>query len=315
MSARVSVIIPSYNTAEYIAETLDSVFAQTYQDYEVIVVNDGSPDTPELEKVLATYMRRINYIVTENRGLAGARNTAIRASSGEFIALLDSDDIWEPEYLAVQVSKLDNDQSADIVYPNALIFGDGTGAGKLFMDLSPSIGDVTFSSLVSETCCVMVSVLARRSAIERAGLFDGRLRRCEDFDMWLRCIKNGSRIIYHREPLVRYRRRGQSLSHNAVAMLEAAAHVLGKMEQMFALTPEEQALVSAATPVLPDGHPSMVYVQAGDVAAHGKRDDGDAGFWPAGTAAAITYVNERLADPRLQAQFSGWMRAARNEFP
>jgi len=83
----------------------------------------------------------------------------------------------------------------------------------------------------------------------------------------------------------------------------------------FDLTAQEQALVSAATPVLPDGHPSKVYVQREDVAAHGRRDDGDAGFWPAGTAAAITYVNEELADPRLQAQFRGWTRAARDDFP
>ena len=83
----------------------------------------------------------------------------------------------------------------------------------------------------------------------------------------------------------------------------------------FDLTTQEQALVSAATPVLPDGHPDKVFVHAGDVAAHAKRDDGDSGFWPAGTAAAITYVNEQLADPRLQAQFSGWKRAARDNFP
>ena len=93
---RVSVIMPAYNVAAYIGETLESVFAQTYSDYEIIVVNDGSPDTPELERVLAPYSERIVYVTQENRGLSGARNTALKVARGEFIALLDSDDVWEP---------------------------------------------------------------------------------------------------------------------------------------------------------------------------------------------------------------------------
>ena len=115
--ARVSVIIPCYNTAGYVVETLESVFSQTYKDYEVVVVNDGSPDTPSLELALAPWRDKITYIKTENHGLAGARNNGIRASSGELVALLDSDDVWEPNYLEVQVSKLDENPSADIVYP------------------------------------------------------------------------------------------------------------------------------------------------------------------------------------------------------
>jgi len=96
---RVSVIIPCYNTAQFVAETLDSVFSQTYSDYEVVVVNDGSPDTPDLERVLGPYLSRIVYVKSDNCGLAGARNNGIRASKGELIALLDSDDAWEPRYL------------------------------------------------------------------------------------------------------------------------------------------------------------------------------------------------------------------------
>ena len=239
---RVSVIVPCYNTANFVSATLESVFAQTYTDYEIIVVNDGSPDTVELERVLAPWADRIVYVKTTNQGLAGARNNGIRASKGELIALLDSDDLWEPNYLDVQVRKLDENPSADVVYPNALIFGGEPEARSHFI---ASTGEVTFTSLIQETCVVMVSVLARRSALERAGLFDSSLRSCEDFDMWLRCIKSGSRIIYHDQVLVCYRRRKGSLSSDPVWMRDHAAKVLIKMRDAVQMTPEERDILEA----------------------------------------------------------------------
>jgi len=240
---RVSVIIPCYNTAQFVLETVESVFAQTYTDYEVVIVNDGSPDAAELERVLAPWFARIVYLKTENRGLAGARNNGIRASKGELIALLDSDDIWEPRYLEVQVRKLDEDASADIVYPRALIFEDGQSGGTLS---TLSTGEVTFTSLIQETCCVVVSVLARREALQRAGLFDDTLRSCEDFDMWLRCVKSGSRIIYHGEALLRSRRRKGSLSSDPVWMYDHAEKVLVKMRTSVEMTDGERQILESA---------------------------------------------------------------------
>ena len=234
---RVSVVVPCYKTAEFVAETLESVFAQTYKDFEVIVVNDGSPDTPELERAIAPWRDRIVYLHTENCGLAGARNNGIRAAKGELVALLDSDDGWEPNYLEVQVRSLDEDPSADIVYPRCVIFGEGPSVGTRS---TPSTGEVTFSRLVQQKVSVVVSVLARRSALERAGLFDEGLRSCEDFDMWLRCLKNGSRIVYHDEVLVRYRVRSDSLSADPVWMYSNAERVLQKMRTAVALTDEER---------------------------------------------------------------------------
>src|SRR5580704_11335265 len=107
VSPAVSVIVPAYNTAEFIAETLDSVFQQTFTNSEVIVVNDGSPDTEKLEAVLEPFRHRIVYLKQENRGLSGARNTAIRKARGEFLAFLDSDDMWLPKYLETQVDFLE----------------------------------------------------------------------------------------------------------------------------------------------------------------------------------------------------------------
>lgn len=240
---RVSVIVPCYNTARFVAETLQSVFAQTFRSFEVVVVNDGSPDTTELERAIAPWRDKIVYLRTENCGLAGARNNGIRASKGELIALLDSDDTWESNYLEVQVRKLDEDPTADIVYPRFVIIGDGSTAGTR---TTPSTGDVTFSRLVGQEVSVVVSVLARRTALERAGLFDDSLRSCEDFDMWLRCIKHGSRIIYHNEVLLRYRVRDDSLSADPVWMYTNAGRVLAKMRTTPDLTGEERVALEAA---------------------------------------------------------------------
>jgi glycosyltransferase involved in cell wall biosynthesis len=243
MSPRVSVVIPYYNTAEVVAETLDSVLAQTYTDYEIILVNDDSPDTARLERVLAPYAGKLKYIRTENRGVAAARNTAIRQARGELIAFIDSDDLWMPDYLSYQVGQLDADPSADIVYPNAVIFGAGESGRKLAMKLSRPTPEVTFSRLVTEECAVVVSALARKTALERVGLFDEQLCRCEDFDLWLRCVKANSRIIYHHEVLLRYRRRPGSLSSDPSRMAAHAAKVLRKMQQTAMLTEAERKTI------------------------------------------------------------------------
>src|SRR6185437_2705463 len=123
-SPLVSVIVPAYNVAEFIGDALNSVLAQTFTDYEIIVVNDGSPDTEALEKALGPYMSRIVYIKQENRGVSAARNTAIKAARGSLLAFLDGDDTWLPNYFDVQVPGIQNDPTIDVLYPNVIMFGD-----------------------------------------------------------------------------------------------------------------------------------------------------------------------------------------------
>jgi glycosyltransferase involved in cell wall biosynthesis len=113
---KVSIIMPAYNTADLIAASLDSVLAQSFQDFEIIVVNDGSPDTPDLERVLAPYLDKIIYINQENKRAAGARNTAIRRARGKFLAFLDSDDQWLPDHLSVQMELFEKDAELDLIY-------------------------------------------------------------------------------------------------------------------------------------------------------------------------------------------------------
>jgi GT2 family glycosyltransferase len=241
----VSVIVPAYRVTESIAATLDSVLAQTFTDYEIIVVNDGSPDTEELESVLAPYRDRIVYLRQENQGLSGARNTGIRAARGKYIAPLDADDMWDPEHLAAQVAVLEAEPSIDLVYADARIFGDLPEAGKTVMDLCPSAGEVTFERLVARQCTVHVCVtVCRREALIRAGLFDPDLRRVEDIDMWLRISRQRHRIVYQRRVLGSYRRRAGSLSSDRVAMLEAFLTVLAKAASEPQLTAAQREAVA-----------------------------------------------------------------------
>jgi glycosyltransferase involved in cell wall biosynthesis len=233
----VSVIIPAYNAAPYIKETLDSVFAQIYKNFEVIVVNDGSPDTALLEEILAPYRSRIIYLKQENRGLAGARNTGLRAATGDLIALLDADDIWLSDYLLEQVTFLQQHPEFDLVYCNCLFFGNSIYTGKTYMEVCPSEGEATPSAIITRRCHVFVSITARRSPL-LAIAFDESLRSCEDFDCWLRFTAAGYRIGYHRKVLVRYRKHDASLSANPTWMAEHNIKVLNKALTLWA--PESQ---------------------------------------------------------------------------
>jgi cellulose synthase/poly-beta-1,6-N-acetylglucosamine synthase-like glycosyltransferase len=239
----VSVIIPAYKAAPYIGEALESVFAQTFHDYEVVVVNDGSPDTDELEGVLKPYINRITYIKQENRGVSAARNTAVRAARAPILAFLDADDLWEPDYLAVHVEAMLSDPQLDVFYPNATTFGDSVNAGQTFMDMCPSDGEVTFEKLITLRCNVLILATLRRETFLRVGMFDESLRGSEDFDLWLRIVAAGGRIGYHRRPLARRRLRPGSLSSDTVMMHEHILKVLEKSARTMSLTPEQRALL------------------------------------------------------------------------
>jgi glycosyltransferase involved in cell wall biosynthesis len=243
---RVSVIIPAYNVAPYIAQALNTVFGQTMSAFEVIVVNDGSPDTAELEEVLQPFRDRILYLKQENRGLSGARNTGIRAATGDMIALLDGDDLWMPQYLETQTQFLRSHPQYDLVYCNALLFGDSMREGKEFMAVCPSRGEVTPAALISRDCCVFVSVTARAEAL-RAIVFDESLRSCEDFDCWLRFAASGRRIGYHRQILVQYRKRDASLSADPMWMAEWNLKVLEKARANWPNESNEARLIEMAT--------------------------------------------------------------------
>lgn len=246
----VSVIIPAYEAAAFIAETLDSVFAQTFSDYEVILVNDGSLDTEELELALQSYADRIRYFKQENAGAAVARNQGLQAARGELIAFLDADDLWLPTYLEEQLKFL-REHKCDLICADALIFGDSADAGQTYMewlmDAAPATGEVTFLDLVSgERSLITSGVVVRRELILEVGCFDEALRNAQDFDLWLRLARHGARLGYHRQVLLRYRCRQNSLTGDATNSVTRELRVLNKIEESYGLTPVEIAELSPA---------------------------------------------------------------------
>lgn len=227
-----SIIIPAYNTASLISEALDSVLAQTYTNFEPVVINDGSPDTEALEQVLQPYLEQIVYIKQDNRRSAGARNTGIRHARGKYLAFLDSDEIWLPEFLASQMKLFDETPSLDMAYTDALFTPDsGRQANATWMLDCPSNGPCTFESLVKQECHIGVSsVVVRKQVIIKAGLFDETLPCIDDYDMWLRAAYHGAKISYQLAPLVFSRAgRAGSLSQSAVSSTRARVQIFSKL--------------------------------------------------------------------------------------
>lgn len=235
----ISVIIPAYNVSEFIGETLDSVFSQTFQDFEVIVINDGSPDTRELERVLQSFPSKLNYIKQENQGAAAARNAGVVAARGDLVAFLDADDLWLPSFLEKQFELLKSN-NADLVFADALLFGDSPLAGRTFMQVEPPRGEVTPENLLAVKVTVLTStVLARKAPIIEVGMFDVRMRRGQDFDLWLRLAKAGARFAYRREVLANHRIVESGLSGGTISQLKRTLAVLDAIKAK-GLTPSEE---------------------------------------------------------------------------
>ena len=231
----VSVIIPAYNAAKYIRCAVGSVLAQTFQDREIIVINDGSPDTAETERELGDYMEEIIYIKQENGGPAAARNLGLRAARGEFVAFLDADDYWKSDYLSEQINYITTG-GFDLVYTDGLIVGDSLLAGRTFMNAAPSVGEVTLESLLAERSNIILSgVVARRTLVIEAGLFDEAFRHGEDFDLWCRLAKIGARIAYQKRALVVRREHAGNLCADMPKAFEAALSILDKIERGYDL--------------------------------------------------------------------------------
>ena len=187
-SPRVSFIIPTFNRRDYLPIALDSVLAQTYTDYEIVIIDDGSTD--DTRDILFPYEQRIRYFYQQNSGIAAARNRGIEESRGMYLALLDSDDYWLPGKLACQVEGLEkNPQWGMVATRCSSISPDGRfrrhnrpgKSGWILIDLFKSNFIRTSSAMITREC------------LDQVGLFDTSLPECEEYDLWLR--------IAHRYPI------------------------------------------------------------------------------------------------------------------
>ncbi len=271
---KVSVIIPAYDIAPFVKETLDSVFAQTYNNFEVILVNDGSADTKDLKTALESYFDRIVYAEQENLGASRARNTAICLSNGEYLAFLDGDDIWLPDFLLSQVEFLEK-TNLDMVYCDAELFGEPLFEGEKYTKTSPSIGKVTTETLISAECNVITSgTVLKKEWVERFNMFDTELPQMQDFDLWYRLAKNGAKIGYQSDVLVCYRVRVNSLSGTNVERSFRNIRALNVISEKYGLSESEnpvwnkQMLVYEAEYELEQGKFSLTRGNFADAQAH-----------------------------------------------
>ncbi|MBC7899099.1 MAG: glycosyltransferase [Saprospiraceae bacterium] len=240
---KVSVIIPAYKVAAFIVETLDSVAAQTFLNYETIVINDGSPDSAEFENVLQPFFEQIIYLKQANKGASTARNTGIEHSRGELLAFLDGDDIWLPGFLESQVKFLETN-NYDLVYADAHLFGEPAFAGQNFMQAAPSDGEANFESLLDFRCNILLSsTVARKEAVLNAGRFEPALPRAMDFNLWLKMSHRGSRLGYQKKILLKYRVRLDSISGDSIQRIQRELDSFDRIVEMIDLNREQEDIV------------------------------------------------------------------------
>ncbi len=194
---KVSIIIPTYNRAEYVTQAIDSVLAQTYTDYEIIVVDDGSTDKTKEE--LLPYMDKIRYIYQENAGVSAARNTGIKIAKGEWLAFLDSDDEWLPEKLKNQTTFVQENPSivAHTVNVNLINYHDSGLSSFLhckfpFEGNEGIIDDPFIQHFKYRTIAMPVAIMCRKECAIEAGLFDESFVCGEDYDFMCRLALQGS---------------------------------------------------------------------------------------------------------------------------
>lgn len=190
----VSVIIPTYNTATYLAYAIESALGQSLKNVEIIVVDDGSTD--ETVNILQPYKKIIRYIYQPNAGRSAARNTGILQAQGKYIAFLDADDLWLPDRLAQHIPILEENPDTLLVYSQANVI-DSQGNNRLVRDTPLIIGGSLNDSsqavkqLLLGNFIPILTVTLRKSIFEQAGLFDDKLSYAEDWDLWLRIAELG----------------------------------------------------------------------------------------------------------------------------
>lgn len=201
----VSVIIPTYNRANYLVESLDSVLAQTYRNLEVIVVNDGSTD--ETKTKLVPFLDRISYFEKSNGGKSSALNLGLKHISGDYVWVFDDDDVALPELVELHISVFESQPEVDFVYSGFAYF-EGKDADNVIETVEATAhpeGEM-LGQLLSGNFISGVSVVVRKRCYDRVGIYDERLIRAQDYDMWIRLARAGFKAGVIRQPLVRVRK-------------------------------------------------------------------------------------------------------------
>ena len=232
----VSVVIPCYKQAHFLADAIDSALAQTYPSIEIIVVNDGSPD--DTAAVAARYPI-VRYVEQKNAGLAAARNTGLAHSRGDFIVFLDADDRLLPHAISLNIDRLAADESLAFVAGGSYyIARDGS---PLPTDQRPQPeGDLHAVLLERNRIRMPATVLFRRRVFDLVGGFDTRVNACADYEMYLR-VSRAFPIAFHQQMVAEYRRHGDNMSLDARRMLRQLCSVMRRQRRLVGRDPTRRA--------------------------------------------------------------------------
>ncbi|QKJ30434.1 glycosyltransferase [Mucilaginibacter mali] len=217
----ISVIMPAFNAEKHMAESVETVINQTYQNWELIIVNDGSTDsTGAIAQQYALADKRIKLINQQNKKLSAARNTGIKASTGDWIAFLDADDLWVTDKLEKQIDIINTNPDIGLVFSDGYIFNDGD------MNTDFPYGAVSgrftgvqmYKRLYQGNYVPILSVLVKKTHLDKAGWQDEQFVACQDWDYWLRLA--GNDVIFYGMPdrLFYYRRHGNNMSNDSNLM-------------------------------------------------------------------------------------------------
>lgn len=310
-SPAVSVIIPTRDYARFLPAAIGSLSAQTFQDWECIVVDDGSTDeTEEVLHRLTNQEPRLIYVRQRASGVSAARNEGLRKARGEFIQFLDADDLLAPNKIETHVNALRSDAEAAIVYGQSRYFDDGaptilrmrprddpTATGNVV----DRPGTVTLSQLVETNPMTIEAALARKSVLDRVGGFDESLERMEDWDLWLRCAMTGARVNFVEadDAMVLVRVHASSASYEMTPMLVSMIAVRQKIGGMLT-SRDDRSLNSRRLDEL-RAHVGLLIGMSGDPIA-GLRYVVPAigsGRRPRGLRTAVGLIAELTGVPRL----------------
>jgi glycosyltransferase involved in cell wall biosynthesis len=224
--ALVSVIVPVYNRAHLVTETVISILGQTYRNIEIILINDGSTDNSLkiIEALQQEYPDVIRIVDQENQGQTVARNQGIKQALGKYIAFLDSDDLWAPGKLDLQIPLFD--EGVGLVYGGVELineYGETTG----FDACDPAVQGNIYPQLLVKNRMTGGSVVVLREALDRVGGFDPEFSAAENWDLWLRICKE-YKVRLVNKPVVKYRQHQNNMSKDTMLMQDAKRQIMAK---------------------------------------------------------------------------------------
>ncbi len=261
-----SVIIAAYQAAAFIGDALESALAQTAPPLEVVVCDDGSTD--ELQTALVPYRDRIALLTQENHGESRAKNAAARAARGEFVVILDADDVFLPERLEALTALASARPDLDVLTTDAYLELDGHAIRRCYeQDFRFETGDQRVAILRRNFVFGLAAV--RRQALLAVGGFDGEIRFAADWDLWVRLALSGSRFGCIDQPLARYRLQAGSLSAQRARLIGGRLQTLAKAAARDDLSSEERAVVARS---IEENRQLLLLAQAREAILEGRPD-------------------------------------------